>query len=82
MTAPQVTPSDDELIAIENGTHTDPHHVLGAHVVAQMVVIRTRRPGAVRVEAVLGGGTSVELSPVGHGVWQGVLADTEEVPAE
>ncbi|HHW51496.1 MAG TPA: 1,4-alpha-glucan branching protein GlgB [Pseudoclavibacter sp.] len=80
MTAPQVTPSDDELIAIENGTHTDPHHVLGAHVVAQMVVIRTRRPGAVRVEAVLGGGTSVELSPVGHGVWQGVLADTEEVP--
>lgn len=73
--------SEDELRALELGTHADPHHVLGAHVTAAGVVIRARRPGAVSVEAMRADGVTVGLAHVGHGIWEGTATDITAVPA-
>ncbi|NUU06722.1 1,4-alpha-glucan branching protein GlgB [Leifsonia sp. C5G2] len=70
---------DDTLLAtIASGSHHDPHTVLGQHQVAApgvadpITVIRTLRPLAKEVFAVLSNGAHVELAHLGHGVWQGV----------
>ena len=69
---------DEEILRrIAAGTHSGPHSVLGQHpldapkVTDPVVVIRTLRPAAEKVTAVLATGTRVELTHVGSGVWQG-----------
>ncbi len=78
---PPVRISDEELRAIEDGRHSDPHRVLGAHLTEEGVVFRARRPGAVGVEAVLTNGTAVTLDHIGHGVWAGSAAHRDVVPS-
>jgi 1,4-alpha-glucan branching enzyme len=68
----------DGLIAwVAQGSHYDPHSVLGQHRVQvegsaeAVTVIRTRRPLASEVHAVLSSGAHIELAHIGHGVWEG-----------
>lgn len=81
--APRIAP-DEELRALADGTHGNPHFVLGQHEVvgqhsvsgapegAQRVSIRARRPFAEAVTAVLAtSGERVELEHVAHGIWAG-----------
>jgi 1,4-alpha-glucan branching enzyme len=70
---PVPTPDDGLLGWIAEGSHYDPHSVLGQHAVesSALTVIRARRPLALEVTAVLAGGARIELAHVGHGIWQG-----------
>lgn len=73
------TPSlDDGLLAwVAQGSHYDPHSVLGQHLIPvegskdSVTVIRTRRPLATEVIAVLGNKSRIELAHAGHGIWEG-----------
>ena len=72
------TPDDGLLGWIAEGSHYNPHEVLGQHGVAAnldtetlLTVIRARRPLALAVTAVLATGQRIELAHVGHGIWQG-----------
>ncbi len=69
---------DDETLArIAAGEHSGPHSVLGHHEVTvepiakPVVVIRALRPLAESVAAVLETGTRIELTHIGHGIWEG-----------
>jgi 1,4-alpha-glucan branching enzyme len=76
LAAPDV--ANEVLAAVAAGVHHDPHSVLGQHLVAadgirdRVTVIRTLRPLAEAVTAVLSTGARVSLGHVGHGIWQGV----------
>lgn len=65
------------LQQIATGSNALPHDVLGQHVVQApgvadpVTVVRVRRPLAEKVAIVLSSGARVELSHLGHGVWQG-----------
>jgi 1,4-alpha-glucan branching enzyme len=65
------------LWAVSAGSYFDPHSVLGQHEVTpegfseKVFVIRTRRPLAVEVTAVLASGARISLSHVEHGIWEG-----------
>ncbi|MEJ3404247.1 1,4-alpha-glucan branching protein GlgB [Rathayibacter sp. YIM 133350] len=69
--------ADDVVAAVGAGSYFNPHSVLGQHVVAApgisdpVTVIRTLRPLASEVRAVLPNDARVELAHLGHGVWQG-----------
>ena len=58
-----------ELAQLADGTHGDPHRILGAHQVAGGVAVRALHPEAATAECVLEDGTAVPLSPLGHGVF-------------
>ena len=66
-----------ELAAVAEGRHFDPHAVLGQHgfelpgIPGTHTVIRTRRPLADRVDAVLDGGEVLPLEHIGFGIWAG-----------
>lgn len=69
---------DDGLLAwVAQGSHYDPHSVLGQHVypigesAEHLTVIRSRRPLAAEVFAVLSTGAHIELVHIGHGIWEG-----------
>jgi 1,4-alpha-glucan branching enzyme len=63
----------EELDRLVGGAHHNPHAVLGAHPVGDSVVIRTLRPEASRVAAIVAGKT-VELTRVHDGgVFEGVV---------
>ena len=69
---------DDGLVAwVAQGSHYDPHSVLGQHLypigasTEHLTVIRTRRPLASEVFAVLSTGAHIEMSHIGHGIWEG-----------
>jgi 1,4-alpha-glucan branching enzyme len=69
--------SNEILEAIANGAYHEPHSVLGQHLVAadgvadRVTVIRTLRPLASEVIAVLSNGARIELAHLGYGIWQG-----------
>ncbi|MGO4299924.1 1,4-alpha-glucan branching protein GlgB [Leifsonia sp. RAF41] len=73
-------PALDEsvLAALAGGSYHDPHSVLGQHQIAApgvadpVTVIRTLRPLAREVFAILSNGAHIELAHVGYGVWQGI----------
>ncbi|MGB0437764.1 MAG: GlgB N-terminal domain-containing protein, partial [Mycobacterium sp.] len=52
---PQLRPHTADLSRLLAGDHHDPHSVLGAHEYGDHTVIRTYRPHAVAVDAVIGG---------------------------
>ncbi|HEY2172889.1 MAG TPA: 1,4-alpha-glucan branching protein GlgB, partial [Mycobacteriales bacterium] len=63
----------EELDRLVGGAHHNPHAVLGAHPVGDSVVIRTLRPEASRVAAIVAGKT-LELTRVHDGgVFEGVV---------
>ncbi|WP_091232961.1 1,4-alpha-glucan branching protein GlgB [Microbacterium sp. 3J1] len=64
-----------EWAAVADGSHHDPHAVLGAHPVTDAggrtaTVIRARRPLAASVAAVFPDGTRLDLEHVAHGIWE------------
>ncbi|GAA1443477.1 1,4-alpha-glucan branching protein GlgB [Leifsonia poae] len=70
---------DDALLfAVATGSYHDPHSVLGQHAVSapgvadRITVIRTLRPLASAVSAVLSTGAHIELAHLAHGIWQGI----------
>ncbi len=62
----------EQLVALVAGEHHDPHSILGAHPTGGSVTIRTLRPMADRVTAVVGDGR-VDLQHEHGGVFVGVL---------
>ncbi|MGH8885345.1 MAG: 1,4-alpha-glucan branching protein GlgB [Egibacteraceae bacterium] len=54
---PQWRADPDEVKALVQGAHTDPHRLLGAHPVSGGAVVRAYRPDAERVEVVTAAGT-------------------------
>jgi 1,4-alpha-glucan branching enzyme len=68
-----------ELDRIVDGTHHDPHAVLGPHPGKDGVTIRVLRPMAEAVVVVLDDGSRVPLRHEHRGVWAGVLP-VKEVP--
>jgi 1,4-alpha-glucan branching enzyme len=59
----------EELDRLAGGAHHDPHSLLGMHVDGKRSVIRSLRPGAEKVVAVLGT-ERVELEHEAFGIWQ------------
>ncbi len=67
-----VPANDDLLRSVANGTHYDPHSVLGAHPTDDSVTIRVVRPGADAVVVVTADGRT-EATHELEGVWVAVL---------
>ncbi|MFM6980102.1 MAG: 1,4-alpha-glucan branching protein GlgB [Micrococcales bacterium] len=63
--------SADVLWKVSTGSYHDPHGVLGIHPVGKGAVIRTLKPMAKSVTALIEGGKSVELTHLENGIWQG-----------
>jgi 1,4-alpha-glucan branching enzyme len=72
MTATDV-PTDQLLDTVATGSHHDPHAVLGLHRTDDGWVIRTRRPLASTVTALLADGTAVRFTHLRAGVWEAAL---------
>jgi len=70
---------ESEIRRLVDGAHHDPHGILGAHPDGDGVVVRTLRPLASSVEAVLGDGSRHPLEHVAHGLFAGTLP-VAEVP--
>ena len=54
-TSPHLAPDPGELARLIAGVHHDPHSILGAHEYGEHTVIRTLRPNALEVTALIGG---------------------------
>lgn len=63
--------SQHVLDSVSTGSYYDPHSVLGQHPSGQGTVVRTLRPLARTVTAILDGGERVELSHLYNGIWEG-----------
>jgi len=63
--------SPDLLDAVAHGAHHDPHSVLGVHRTSDGWVVRARRPLAREVSAELADGTTLALTHVRSGIWEG-----------
>jgi 1,4-alpha-glucan branching enzyme len=78
---PQITPvqvDGGQLERLVNGTHHDPHRVLGPHLSSGAVTLRVLRPFARTVSALFDD-QRVELRHEHEGVWVGVL-NVDKVP--
>lgn len=71
--------SRDELLKVANGSHHNPHEILGAHRSKTGFEIRVLRPLAKRVSLLLAGGEEVQLEHLESGIWQGSLR-SDSVP--
>ncbi|WP_336645424.1 1,4-alpha-glucan branching protein GlgB [Microbacterium sp. USHLN186] len=65
-----------EWAGAAQGTHHDPHSILGAHPRTDAVgrtgtAVRVRRPLARSVQLVFDDGTRLDLEHVAHGIWEG-----------
>ena len=68
------TIATNELDSLVRREHSNPHGVLGAHPVADGVVVRALRPAASAVTAVLEDGTRIELGQIHPGgVFEGLI---------
>ena len=73
MAQPELLPVPaHELELLVGGRHGDPHRVLGAHPHGGGVTVRTLKPLASSVTALVGKKRH-ELTHEAHGVWAGVL---------
>lgn len=71
--------SSEILSAVANGSHHNPHEVLGIHPTAKGFEITTLRPLAKKVSAVLEDGSEINLSHVQDGIWRGSLSHKQVV---
>ena len=69
---------DIALLAARN--HHEPHRVLGAHPVADGVVVRVWRPGARTVRVVPDGGAPIDLPHRESGLFEGVVPGARSLP--
>jgi 1,4-alpha-glucan branching enzyme len=70
-----MTTIDDTLLdTVATGSHHDPHAVLGLHRDDDGWVIRTRRPLATTVTALLSDGTAARFTHVRGGIWEAHVA--------
>lgn len=69
---PGAAPAPDDLARLVDGTHHNPHAVLGAHAHAGGTAIRALRPHAVEVAARIGT-TDHPLENLGDGLFGGVV---------
>ena len=71
-----VAPSVDShvLWRVSVGSYHDPHSVLGAHLFEGGVAIRTLKPLAKEVTALLEDGTEQPMQHMENGIWQAVVA--------
>ena len=65
-----------EWVAVADGSHHEPHAVLGTHPFTDasgrtVTAIRVRRPLAASVAAVFADGSRLELEHAAHGIWEG-----------
>ena len=67
------------VATVANGAHHDPHSLLGIHQTAKGWVIRSLKPLAKTVTAVINGDTKVALTHLEHGIWQGFV-EAKKVP--
>src|ERR1017187_3657124 len=67
--------SHEEIDRITGGAHHAPHAVLGAHLIADGVIIRALRPLAESVTAVLADGRRFPMSHAYHGVFSAALPE-------
>ena len=67
--SPVAGPTDEELDRLAGGAHHNPHGLLGMHASGKHSVIRSLRPGAEKVVALLDG-ERVELQHRAFGVWE------------
>jgi len=65
---------------LAGGRHHDPHTVLGAHPGDDGVSVRVWRPDATAVTVLPQGAAPLHLSPVGDGLFAGVLDEFERTP--
>jgi 1,4-alpha-glucan branching enzyme len=70
---------DAELDRLAGGAHHDPHSILGAHPGPDGVTIRTLRPLAEKVEALVGD-EALEMEHVAHGVFAVTLPGVDKIP--
>ena len=71
--------AEDFLASVGNGSHHDPHSLLGVHPFEKGWVIRTLKPLAKSVSAVIGNEEHVALAHVSHGIWQGFV-ESKKLP--
>ena len=68
-----------DLDRLAGGAHHDPHSILGAHLGPEGVTIRTLRPLAQKVQAVVDG-EAHEMRHVAHGVFATTLPGLDKIP--
>src|SRR5918912_1584906 len=79
-TGPARKPVDRQVLQrVASGSYHDPHSVLGAHINAGALTVRTLRPFAASVAVVLQDGERVPMEHEFDGIWVTVL-ETPEVP--
>lgn len=80
MTEPILPRLDESVLdRISNGSHHDPHSLLGVHPIEAGWVIRTLKPFAKSVRATFAKGAEIELTHLWNGIWQGFIAN-KQVP--
>jgi len=78
VTTPTLRPVPrEELDRIVRGDHGDPHGVLGLHPYQGSLTLRTLRPHARRVVAVLPDGSQAELEHEHEGIFAGLVPGTQ-----
>jgi 1,4-alpha-glucan branching enzyme len=70
--APSYDPSQEDLDRLAGGAHHDPHSILGMHPSGDGVVVRSLRPGADAVVALVDD-VRVALEHTHFGVWEATL---------
>ncbi|MFN0061230.1 MAG: 1,4-alpha-glucan branching protein GlgB [Myxococcaceae bacterium] len=73
MTLHRASVAEDELRAIIELRHADPHHVLGAHPIASGVVVRAFRPNAKAIDVRLSDGKRVSAKQPLPGLFEAQL---------
>ena len=71
-----ITVDSAELASLVDGTHSQPHAVLGPHTDGDAVTIRVLRPDATEVDVVVGG-TNHPMDHEHSGVWVVELPGTD-----
>ncbi|HEX2766694.1 MAG TPA: 1,4-alpha-glucan branching protein GlgB [Candidatus Limnocylindria bacterium] len=74
MSTPGALPRE-ETARLARGEHHDPHAILGAHPVPAGTVIRAFHPDATAAALVAPNGGTLDMRPIGDGVWAGFVAD-------
>src|SRR5262245_52166913 len=77
-TSQHLRPDPHELQRLLAGEHHDPHSILGAHEYGNHTVIRTLRPHAVGVRAVIGG-ERYSFTHLDSGLFAGAVPFTDLV---